>query len=91
MSHRNRDGSTTISMAPHDPSSSMITSVNNRSVSQNQVFQESKKIRNIIFKELDMKRRHFKRNFATIKDYEYVGNLALQEETERQEPPDFIK
>lgn len=91
MSNRNRDGSTTITMNPNDPSSSMMTSAHNRSVTQHQTFHESKKMRNIIFKELDMKRKFFKKNFATIKDYQYVDNFALQEEHERQEPPDFIK
>ncbi|CDW75100.1 rna recognition motif [Stylonychia lemnae] len=52
---------------------------------------EAQKLRTKIFRELDSKRKFYKRNFATVKDYQYLENLELNDDVETYDPPQFLK
>eukprot|EP00347_Sterkiella_histriomuscorum_P004350 403360783 len=52
---------------------------------------ETQRLRTKIFKELDSKRKYYRRNFATVKDFEYLENMEMQDDAEAYEPPQFIK
>ena len=48
-------------------------------------------MRNYIFKELDSKRKYFRKHFSTVRDFKYLENMELNDDVEAYEPPQFIR
>ena len=41
------------------------------------LYLEAKRVRSKLFKELDMKRKYYKNNFETVKEYDYLKDKEI--------------